>query len=109
MKIRPIQRILKKMGRRRAVFWIGPPTWAKDKGLIKTMRAQMPPGHFFDSGKVKMGRKKDGYHPNMAGSKTWATAIWRWYTAKLLGRPKKPPGRKPRPSAKKRRRVTGAR
>ena len=91
MKIRPIQRILKKMGRRRTVYWIGPPTWAKDKGIIKIMRQQMPPGHFFDSGKVKMGRKKDGYHPNMAGSKTWATAIWSWYSAKLKAPLKVPP------------------
>ncbi len=89
MKIRPIRRILKKMGRRRSVYWIGPPTWAKDKGLIKTIRAQMPPGHFFDSGKVKMTRKKDGYHPDLAGAKVWAAAIWRWYSSRLRapGRP----------------------
>ncbi len=101
MKIRPIQRILKKMGRRRTVYWIGPPTWAKDKGLIKTMKAQMPKGHFFDSGKVKMGRKKDGYHPNMAGSKTWAKAIWRWYTAKLKATVPKPPRHKNKKKSRK--------
>lgn len=101
MKIRPIQRILKKIGRRRAVYWIGPPLWAKGKGLIKMMNQQMPPGRFFDSGKVKMGRMKDGYHPNMAGAKTWATAIWRWYSAKLKATLKSPPAKKtkrrPRP------------
>jgi len=94
MKIRPIRRILKKLGRRRAVYWIGPPTWAKDKGLIKTMRQQMPPGRFFDSGKVKMGRKKDGYHPTLAGAKTWATAIWRWYSTQVKATLKKPPAGK---------------
>ncbi len=83
MKIRPIRAILKKMGKHRLVYWVGPPAWKPDKGIIAVMKAQMPPGHFFDSSKLTLGRQKDGYHPNMAGSKTWAHALQRWLVERM--------------------------
>lgn len=83
MKIRPIQRILKRIGKRRLIFWIGPPAWKPDKGIIAVMRAQLPSGHFFDSAPLSLRRQKDGYHPNMAGSKTWAMATRAWLTKRL--------------------------
>ncbi len=83
MKIRPIQRILKKLGKRRLVFWVGPPAWKPDKGIIDVMRETLPPGHFFDSAPIKLSRQKDGYHPNMRGSKTWALALRRWFAKRL--------------------------
>lgn len=93
MKIRPIRGILKRLRPYRQVYWIGPPAWKKDKGIIRVMRSQLPPGHFLDSSRVRMGRQKDGYHPSNRGARQWAVAIWRWIKALLERRYPPPRGR----------------
>lgn len=89
MKVRPIRTLLGRLAPNRLVLWVGPPAWKPDKGIIATMKAQLPPGRFFDSGKVLMGRQKDGYHPSMAGSKTWAEALQGWLTEVMESLPSK--------------------
>jgi len=97
MRIRSIRTILAKMGRRRRVYWIGPPAWKRDNGLIGVIRAQLPRDHFFDSSKLRIPRMPDGYHPSTLGAKIWGTAIWRWYAALL----KSPAAKRSRPSPRR--------
>jgi hypothetical protein len=90
MMIKPIQAILAQIGPRRQVYWVGPPAWKKDKGIIAVMESQLPPGHFLDSAKVAMTRQSDGYHPDFKGSRQWADAIWAWLTQLLEKRYPRP-------------------
>lgn len=90
MKIRPIRKILERLEPRRLVLWVGPPAWKPDKGVIAVMRETVPKGRFFDSSKLVLARQKDGYHPNMAGAKSWAGALGQWITQVLEGLPPPP-------------------
>lgn len=90
MKVKPIQTILKRLEPHRLVLWVGPPAWKPDKGIIATMKSVVPRGRFFDSSKVAMGRQKDGYHPSMAGSKTWAETLARFITEVVEALPAPP-------------------
>ncbi|MFH2009678.1 MAG: SGNH/GDSL hydrolase family protein [bacterium] len=100
MRIRAIRAILGKMGRRRSVYWIGPPAWKRDRGFIAVLRGQLPQGHFFDSAKLRIPRMPDGYHPSVVGAKIWGTAIWRWYAALLAAPPPRRSNPPPRRSTR---------
>jgi lysophospholipase L1-like esterase len=70
--------IAKKTAGRRC-FWMGPPTWKKDTGIVDVIRENCAPCIFYDSSPLKLERLADGIHPDTKGAETWAAAFWDFY------------------------------
>jgi lysophospholipase L1-like esterase len=87
-RARYVRTILKKLGKR-PYRWIGPPSWAPDTGIIKVLARTVPAGRFYPFNGRRIGRSRDGKHPSIMGSKTWARDIFNWYAKRLKkeGRP----------------------
>jgi lysophospholipase L1-like esterase len=60
-------------------FWIGPPSWVPDKGIVKVIEQNFRPGHFYNANDLKVPRRDDGKHPNREGFKIWVDLVWDWY------------------------------
>lgn len=60
-------------------YWIGPPSWKPDNGLVRVIEQNFQPGHFYDSNGLKVPRRGDGAHPTREGFETWANLVWDWY------------------------------
>ncbi|HEX8495124.1 MAG TPA: hypothetical protein VF658_19950 [Pyrinomonadaceae bacterium] len=73
-----IRRMVEELGERPA-YWIGPPSWKPDKGIVNVIEANFQPGHFYNSNDLKVPRRKDGAHPTVEGYQTWTELIWDWY------------------------------
>jgi hypothetical protein len=73
-----VKDITAEMGDRTA-YWIGPPSWRPDLGIVRVIEANFRPGHFYNSNDLKVPRRKDGAHPTPEGFKTWADLVWDWY------------------------------
>jgi lysophospholipase L1-like esterase len=73
--IRYIESIVKKIGDRDC-YWIGPPLWKGDFGLVDVIREHVSPCKFFDSKNLVLQRAGDGIHPTEKGGATWADAFW---------------------------------
>ena len=67
------------IGQRQA-YWIGPPSWKPDKGIVRTIEENFKPGRFYNSNSLVVPRRKDGAHPTVEGYQTWTELIWTWYT-----------------------------
>ena len=65
------------LGTRRC-FWVGPPMWRKDNGIVAFLEEASDPCQFFNSSALTLKRRADGIHPNRAGSRDWAEAVYRW-------------------------------
>ena len=63
----------------RPSFWIGPPCWKPDTGLMRVIEENFQPGHFYNSNNLQLPRAPDGKHPTMQGYETWTELIWKWY------------------------------
>jgi lysophospholipase L1-like esterase len=63
----------------RRCFWIGPPVWKKDTGIVDVIRDNCAPCIFYDSSALKLERLADGIHPDTKGAETWAAAFWDFY------------------------------
>jgi hypothetical protein len=72
-----IRSIARKVGDRDC-YWIGPPLWKKDvdAGLVGSIRENVAPCRFFDSGSLTLERRADGIHPTDKGGQVWADAFW---------------------------------
>lgn len=70
----------------RPCYWVGPPMWRPDTGVIDMLARHSSPCRFFDSKPLTIERKRDGIHPTDAGAATWATALHAWLR-------RNPPGR----------------
>ncbi|HEY6724124.1 MAG TPA: hypothetical protein VI197_08825 [Polyangiaceae bacterium] len=70
-----IQAIVREIGDR-ACLWIGPPSWAKARGFLDTLEANLGPCSYFDSAKLPMERQADGRHPTWGASHGWANQVW---------------------------------
>ncbi len=79
---RHVRTILGKLGQI-PFFWIGPPRWAPDTGIIKVFARTIPAGRFYPFNDHRIGRARDGKHPSLAGSKTWARDIFAWFARRL--------------------------
>ena len=79
---RSVRAIVKKLGTI-PFRWIGPPIWRKDTGIVRVIAANLPKGRFYKFNGRKIGRARDGKHPSVWGSKTWANDIFRWYEQRL--------------------------
>jgi acyl-CoA thioesterase-1 len=70
-----IRNIVHRVGDREC-WWLGPPMWQKDTGIVGILRENTAPCRFFDSSKLELDRASDGIHPNDRGSVKWADAFW---------------------------------
>lgn len=73
-----IKAMVEEIGARNA-FWIGPPSWKPDKGLVRVIEENFQPGHFYNSNDLQVPRAKDGKHPTAQGYQTWTDLVWKWY------------------------------
>ena len=67
------------VGGKRPCWWIGPPTWKKDLGLVAVIKDHAAPCRFFDSSLMGIERRPDGIHPTDKGGEEWATRFWDAY------------------------------
>jgi hypothetical protein len=63
----------------RPSYWIGPPSWKPDSGLVRVIEENFQPGHFYNSNDLKVPRAPDGKHPTTQGYETWTNLVWNWY------------------------------
>lgn len=63
----------------RPAYWIGPPSWKPDKGIVRVIEENFKEGHFYNSNSLVVPRRKDGAHPTVEGYKIWTELIWTWY------------------------------
>ncbi len=75
---RNVASIAKKTAGRKC-FWIGPPVWKKDTGVVDVIRENCAPCIFYDSSSLKLERRADGIHPDDKGGETWAKAFFDFY------------------------------
>ncbi len=73
-----IKRMLAEIGARPA-FWIGPPSWKQDRGLLSVIAKNFQAGHFFNASNLQLPRQSDGKHPTLEGFEQWTELIWNWY------------------------------
>jgi acyl-CoA thioesterase-1 len=63
----------------RKCFWISPPLWKKDTGIMDVIRDNCAPCIFYDSSGLTLERRADGIHPDDKGGQQWAKAFWDFY------------------------------
>jgi lysophospholipase L1-like esterase len=73
-----IKAMVAELGQRPA-FWIGPPSWKPDTGLVGVIDENFQTGHFYNSNGLKVPRAPDGKHPTAQGYQHWTDLIWHWY------------------------------
>lgn len=73
-----IKQMVVELGRRPG-YWIGPPSWKPDSGLVRVIEENFQPGHFYNSNDLKVPRASDGKHPTTQGYQTWTDLVWNWY------------------------------
>ncbi|MDB4933200.1 MAG: hypothetical protein JWP87_172 [Labilithrix sp.] len=75
-----VQNIVKRVGAREC-YWMGPPTWKPDTGIVQVLKDNVAPCKFFDSSSLKLQRAGDGIHPTDRGGADWATSFWTFFRA----------------------------
>jgi hypothetical protein len=60
-------------------YWMGPPTWKPDTGIVQVLKDNVAPCKFFDSSNLKLQRAGDGIHPTDRGGAEWATSFWTYF------------------------------
>ena len=73
-----VQNIVKRVGPREC-YWMGPPTWKPDTGIVQVLKDNVAPCKFFDSSNLKLQRGGDGIHPTDRGGAEWATSFWTFF------------------------------
>ena len=73
-----VQNIVKRVGSREC-YWMGPPTWKPDTGIVQVLKDNVAPCRFFDSSGLKLQRGGDGIHPTDRGGADWATSFWTYF------------------------------
>lgn len=64
-------------------YWIGPPSWKPDHGIVRVIEDNFIPDRFYNSNDLNVPRRKDGAHPTVEGYATWSDLIWNWYARKV--------------------------
>lgn len=77
-RAKAVREIASEIGDRPA-YWIGPPSWKPDKGIVHTIEENFRAGHFYNANDLVVPRRRDGAHPTPDGFKTWTDLIWNWY------------------------------
>jgi lysophospholipase L1-like esterase len=73
-----VQSIVKRIGSREC-YWMGPPTWKPDTGIVQVIKDNAAPCKFFDGTSLKLERGHDGIHPTDKGGAEWATRFWSFF------------------------------
>lgn len=73
-----IRNIVKRVGSAEC-YWMGPPTWKPDTGIVQVLKDNVAPCKFFDSSNLKLQRGGDGIHPTDRGGAEWATSFWAYF------------------------------
>jgi acyl-CoA thioesterase-1 len=73
-----VQNIVKRVGAREC-YWLGPPTWKPDTGIVQVLRENVAPCKFYDASSLKLQRAGDGIHPTDRGGADWATSFWAFF------------------------------
>ena len=73
-----IRNIVKRVGTTEC-YWMGPPTWKPDTGIVQVLKDNVAPCKFFDSSNLKLQRAGDGIHPTDRGGADWATSFWTYF------------------------------
>jgi hypothetical protein len=60
-------------------YWIGPPSWRPDRGIVRVIQDNFIPGRFYNSNDIDVPRRQDGAHPTAEGYSTWTELIWSWF------------------------------
>ena len=63
----------------RECYWMGPPTWKPDTGIVQVLRDNVAPCKFYDSSSLKLQRAGDGIHPTDRGGAEWASSFWSFF------------------------------
>jgi acyl-CoA thioesterase-1 len=63
----------------RECYWMGPPTWKPDTGIVQVLRDNVAPCKFYDSSSLKLQRAGDGIHPTDRGGAEWAASFWTFF------------------------------
>jgi hypothetical protein len=70
-----IKGIIKKIGSREC-YWISPPTWKPDTGIVELLRDNVAPCKFYDSRNLDIPRAVDHIHPTDKGGAIWGEKFW---------------------------------
>ncbi|HRH00268.1 MAG TPA: SGNH/GDSL hydrolase family protein [Polyangiaceae bacterium] len=73
-----VETIVRKIGAREC-YWIGPPTWKGDTGIVAVIREHSAPCKFFDSSNLPLKRGGDRIHPTAKGGADWADLFWAYF------------------------------
>jgi lysophospholipase L1-like esterase len=73
-----IKKIVEEIGARPA-YWIGPPSWKPDRGLVRVIEENFQAGRFYNSNHLDVPRAQDKKHPTQEGYERWVELIWNWY------------------------------
>jgi hypothetical protein len=64
----------------RVCYWVGPPSWRPDRGLLNpVLAANTAPCVFFDSSDLVLERQKDKIHPTDKAGEIWAKHFWYFF------------------------------
>jgi acyl-CoA thioesterase-1 len=75
-----VQNIVKRIGNREC-YWMGPPLWKPDTGIVAVIRDNAAPCTFYDGSHLKLARGHDGIHPTEKGGQDWADSFWSFMRA----------------------------
>jgi hypothetical protein len=70
-----VKSIAKRMAGREC-WWLGPPMWKPDTGIVAVIRDNAGPCKFFDGSNLNLERVSDGIHPTNRGGAEWADRFW---------------------------------
>ena len=74
-----VQSVARKASAGRTCYWMTPPVWKKDTGIVEVIKKNAAPCKVFDSSNMKIARGGDGIHPTDTGGATWADGFWAYY------------------------------
>ena len=73
-----VKSIVSRVGAREC-YWMGPPTWKPDTGIVEVLRENVAPCKFYDASALQLQRAGDGIHPTDRGGAEWATSFWTFF------------------------------
>lgn len=74
----------------RACYWMAPPVWKKDTGIVDVIKKNAEPCKVFDASYMKIARAGDGIHPTDSGGVTWADAFFAYFQGTGPATPNEP-------------------
>lgn len=73
-----VESIVKKLEGREC-YWMSPPTWKPDSGIVDVIKEHVGSCKFFDSRNLTLKRAGDHIHPTEKGGADWAELFWAFY------------------------------